>query len=149
MRIFGNRLFLWSLVSSVALLVGAVQAMRRRRGVAARMRQREGAQEPFVAHFPQLRNPQVPADVQRILGRHLKVDLSKLLPGDTFIEELGFGADGEPALLKFIYELEGVFDVSLPAARDCLKLTVGELVVLIDDALAGPRGPGAGARSRG
>jgi hypothetical protein len=71
-------------------------------------------------------------EIGDMLQRTLHTDLSNLHPTDRFAVEFGFGETGESELLGFLYTIEEHYDIMLPPANRCMKMTFKNLVEIVD-----------------
>ena len=97
------------------------------------MKSRKVTDVQIQTFFSNLHRPGIAKEVRASLEKLLTVQLKHLLPADRFDRELDMDPKGDKSMLKFITVLEGKYDIDLPHSAECMKMTFGALVKMIDE----------------
>ena len=141
MKLLASRLFLLSAASLLGLLVAIVGKHEQRRKVTGRMRERADAADAFASHFTALGLLGVAEHVRGRLRLFVPADVSNLLPTDRFDKELHFSPDRQEVFLRFVYDIEEQFDLSLPDSATCVRMSVEEFVSVVSERRGQGRSP--------
>jgi len=84
-------------------------------------------------YFPTGR-AEIAAKLRSILARHIPVDLSRMHPGDRFVDDLRMDALDSMAIVEFVIEVEKEFEITIPDAAAEKMLTFQSVVDYIAEA---------------
>ncbi len=117
----------------VGIILDSVWRWIRNIKISSLMKSRMYTEDRFETFFSEIHNPAIAKEVRVSFEKLLSIKLQRLFPSDRFDHELDMDPKGDKGMLKFITDLEGKYDIDLPYSAECMKMTVGDFVKMIDE----------------
>jgi len=100
----------------------------KRRALAHMAGRPELSEVEFGEHYFPIDRAEVAAKLRNILARHITVDLSRMHPGDRFVDDLRMDALDSMAIVEFVIEIEKEFEINIPDSAAEKMITFGSVV---------------------
>ena len=68
----------------------------------------------FCARYFSADRAEIAAELRRIFAQHLPIDLSRMQPGDRFVEDLRMDALDSLSTVEFVIQVEKAFGIEIP-----------------------------------